>query len=258
MNPSDQLADLLNEKFLHFNKPNFIANDPISIPHLFTRKEDIEISGFLAAILAWGQRATIINKCKLFLDLMDNSPFDFILNFQENDLQRFENFKHRTFNGTDALYFIEALRHIYQTFESLENAFSYGIGNEDKTVKSGISGFRKAFFELEDFPKRTAKHIASPMTNSACKRINMYLRWMVRKDNQDVDFGIWNSISPSQLICPCDVHVERVARKLGLISLPKPSWKMAEELTTNLKYFDPKDPVKYDFALFGLGVEGYL
>jgi uncharacterized protein (TIGR02757 family) len=253
-----ELENLLNEKYLYYNRPNFIENDPILIPHLFSKKEDIEISGFLASILAWGQRKTIITKCKEFLSFMDDAPLDFILNFKETDLKPFENFKHRTFNGTDALYFIEALKEIYIQFGGLEEAFSKEIKDSDDSVKNGIIGFNQIFFSLEDSPKRTTKHIASPISNSACKRINMFLRWMVRKDEFGVDIGIWNKISSNKLICPCDVHVERVARQLGLITVPKPSWKMAEELTNNLKLFDKSDPAKYDFALFGLGVEGIL
>jgi len=252
------LEELLNDKYLHYNKLNFIENDPILIPHLFSKKEDIEISGFIASILAWGQRKTIINKCKELLSYMGNEPYDFILNFKETDLKPFENFKHRTFNGTDALYFMEALKQIYLKFGGLENAFSKGIKKGDNNVKNGIAEFKHIFFSLENSPQRTTKHIASPISYSACKRINMFLRWMVRKDKFGVDLGIWNEISSDKLICPCDVHVERVARHLGLISLPKPTWKMAEELTNNLRMFDKNDPVKYDFALFGLGVEGVL
>jgi uncharacterized protein (TIGR02757 family) len=254
----DKLADLLNQKVIHYNQPDFIAEDPISIPHLFTKKEDIEISGFLAAILAWGQRKTIINKSKELIRFMDNSPHDFVVNFEAKDLIPFEKFKHRTFNGTDTLYFMEALQVIYLKHGGLEKAFSKGLEKKDLSVKNGISVFKDMFFSIEDFPPRTKKHIASPNSNSACKRINMFLRWMVRKDSCGVDFGIWNAISASQLVCPCDVHVERVARHFGLISFPKPNWQMAEELTSNLKFFDEEDPVKYDFALFGLGVEGIL
>lgn len=251
-----QLAEILNTKFEHYNTQEFILNDPIRIPHKFSKKEDIEISAFIAAILAWGQRKTIINKSNELLNYMDNSPHEFILNFKSQDLIPFEKFKHRTFNGTDALYFMEALQFIYRQHGGLEKAFSIGLKKTDQNIKNSLASFKELFFSIEDYPERTKKHIASPVSSSACKRINMFLRWMVRKDKQGVDFGIWNDISSSQLICPCDVHVERVARHLGLISLPKPNWKLAEELTNNLREFDKKDPVKYDFALFGLGVEG--
>lgn len=256
---TNYVADLLAEKYLQYNQPNFIPNDPISIPHLFTKKEDIEIMGFWASILAWGQRKTIINKCKELITLMDGSPHDFILNHQDSDLKAFLSFKHRTFNATDTLYFIAWFREFYQKHESLEEAFLVGKqSTEESNIKNNLIGFHDFFFSLEDYPERTRKHIATPLRNSSCKRLNMFLRWMVRKDNHGVDFGIWNQIEMSKLICPCDVHVERVARKLGLIERPKPDWQMAVELTENLKLLDANDPVKYDFALFGLGVEGEM
>ncbi|AFK01727.1 Conserved hypothetical protein CHP02757 [Emticicia oligotrophica DSM 17448] len=252
------IVDLLNEKYELFNQPNFIPNDPICIPHQFTLKQDIEITGFIAATLAWGQRKTIINKCNELISLMDKAPYDFIKNHQDSDLKRFLSFKHRTFNATDTLYFIEFFKDFYSKNESFENAFLVGLKPENEDMRVGLENFQKVFFGLEDYPTRTRKHIATPARNSTCKRINMFLRWMVRKDEKGVDFGIWNQINTSQLVCPCDVHVERVARKLGLITRPKADWQMAIELTKNLKQLDPLDPVKYDFALFGLGVEGYL
>jgi len=255
---SDYILNLLNEKYEQFNQPNFIANDPVSIPHQFTLKQDIEIMGFIAATLAWGQRKTIINKCNELVQLMDGSPFDFIKNHQDTDLKRFLSFKHRTFNNTDTLYFIEFFKDFYAKHESLEEAFTKGLTTESVNTKTALENFQQIFFSLEDYPVRTRKHIATPARNSSCKRINMFLRWMVRKDDKGVDFGIWQNISPAQLVCPCDVHVERVGRKLGLISRPKTDWQMAVELTQNLKQLDPTDPVKYDFALFGLGVEGYM
>lgn len=258
MSEFERLKKLLDEKYLLFNQKNFINHDPVSIPHLFSGKEDIEISGFIAAVFAWGQRKTIINKCNQLFNLMDNDPYQFIVHHTDKDLKIFESFKHRTFNSTDTLYFIAALKHIYNHHGGLENAFAQGINSADPSVKNGLDRFKEIFFELEYPPERTKKHIASPKSNSACKRLNMYLRWMVRKDNKGVDFGIWHKIEAHQLICPCDVHVERVARKLGLIKTEKPNWKMAEELTEKLKEFDSLDPVKYDFALFGLGVEGYM
>ena len=235
--------------------PGFIANDPVSIPHLFSRKQDIEIAGFWAAILAWGQRRTIINKCKELFHLMDNAPYDFITQHKEDDLKVFERFKHRTFNATDTLYFIAFFKWYYQQYESLETAFTQGLKEYDKHVESGLIDFHDLFFSLPDHPHRTRKHIATPARKSACKRINMFLRWMVRKDECGVDFGIWPNIKASQLVCPCDVHVDRVARRLGLISRQQTDWLAAVELTQNLRKFDAEDPVKYDFALFGLGVE---
>lgn len=249
------LKDFLDKKYKQYNRLDFISNDPVCIPHLFSVKQDIEIMGFIASVLAWGQRVTIINKCKELITRMDNAPYDFVMNHQEQDLKKLLGFKHRTFNDTDLLYFISFFAWFYKENESLENAFV-----KEKRYKGVDSGkalinFNKLFFSMEDFPERTKKHISTPLRNSACKRLNMFLRWMVRKDTKGVDFGIWSKIDPSQLVCPCDVHVERVARRLGLITRPKADWQTAIQLTDKLKEFDPKDPVKYDFALFGLGVE---
>ncbi len=246
------LKNFLDEKVDQFNGPDFIELDPVSIPHQFKKKQDIEIAGLMAAVMAWGQRVTIINKANDFLSRMDNAPHDFLLNHKSNDLKRFKNFKHRTFNETDALYFIEFLSEYYKNNKSLETAF--GVLPSDEHVGKGLENFHRFFFSLEDFPDRTRKHISTPERKSACKRITMFLRWMVRTDNKGVDFGLWKSISPSQLICPCDLHVERVARKLKLIKRKQVDWQTALELTANLKGLDPFDPVKYDFALFGLGV----
>lgn len=210
--------------------------------------------GLWAAVLAWGQRVTIINKCKELIQLMDHAPYDFIKNHKEKDLKRFLNFKHRTFNATDTLYFIEFFRYYYSSHLSLEEAFI--SKNKTPDMGPGLIAFHELFFSLEDYPHRTKKHISTPARNSACKRLNMFLRWMVRKDTKGVDFGIWKKIKPSQLICPCDVHVERVGRKLGLITRKQVDWQTAVELTENLRKFDAADPVKYDFALFGMGVEG--
>jgi uncharacterized protein (TIGR02757 family) len=254
----EALKELLDKKVVQFNQPDFIKDDPISIPHLFSKKEDIEIMGFWAAVLAWGQRVTIINKCKELITLMDHAPYDFMINHQENDLKKLLNFKHRTFNSTDTLYFIAFFKDFYQKHASLEEAFSYQMKPHDQNIENGLNGFFNLFFGLEEAPERTKKHIASPARKSACKRICMFLRWMIREDTTGVDFGIWKKMQPSQLICPCDVHVDRVARKLGLIQRPQTDWLTAVELTENLKQFDPKDPVKYDFALFGMGVEKYF
>ena len=252
------VADLLEQKYLQYNQPNFIQHDPICIPHLFTQKQDIEIMGFWSAVLAWGQRKTIINKCKELIQLMDNSPYDFMVNHQDTDLKRMLNFKHRTFNDTDTLYFIAWFKDFYRRHESLEEAFLIENADIELNTRQNLIVFHERFFNLEDYPERTRKHIATPIRNSSCKRINMFLRWMVRKDYNGVDFGIWTKLTPAKLICPCDVHVDRVARLLGLIERPKPDWQTAVELTENLKQLDPNDPVKYDFALFGLGVEGEM
>ncbi|MGJ1435424.1 TIGR02757 family protein [Sphingobacterium siyangense] len=253
------LKDFLDKKVDEYNQPGFIPNDPISIPHQFSTKQDIEIMGFLASIMAWGQRKTIINKCNELVARMDGSPYDYIINHQEQDLKTLLGFKHRTFNDTDILYFVSFFKHHYQHFESLEDAFLVGQeSREEVDLEMALNAFKTYFFSLPDYPVRTRKHISSPAQKSTVKRINMFLRWMVRKDTKGVDFGIWHRLSPKDLICPCDVHVERVARKFGLITLDKVNWKTAQELTANLRILDPLDPVKYDFALFGLGVEGEM
>jgi uncharacterized protein (TIGR02757 family) len=248
------LIQFLNEKVEQYNQPKFIESDPIQIPHLFTKKEDIEIAGFLTATIAWGKRAMIIKNAKKMMELIGNSPYDFIINHQEKDLE-FEHFVHRTFNLIDFRYFIKSLKNIYQNHNGLETIFAKNI--QEDSVKNSIHQFKKIFFEM-DHPQRTTKHISDPIKGSASKRINMYLRWMVRNDKKGVDFGIWKSISPSVLSCPLDVHSGNVGRKLGLLSRKQNDWKALQELDTNLRLLDPKDPVKYDFALFGLGVfEGF-
>lgn len=250
-----ELKEFLDEKVELYNTFDFIELDPISIPHQYSKKQDIEIAGFFAATLAWGQRVTVINKCKELLQMMDNAPHDFLMNHQPHDLKAFEKFKHRTFNATDALYFIESLSQYYKKHDSLENAFLPRVNsNPDFPIEEGFMHFHDTFFSLPDYPKRTLKHVSTPARKSACKRLCMYLRWMVRQDAKGVDFGIWKNLSPSQLFCPCDVHVERVARKLKLIRSKQLNWQTALELTTNLRSLDPIDPVKYDFALFGLGI----
>jgi len=252
------LHQFLEEKTDQYNRSDFIENDPISIPHLFEKKQDIEISGFFAATLAWGIRKTIINKCKELFELMDWQPHDFMLHYTAREAKKLVNFKHRTFNSTDLAYFLEWFQWYYRENDSLEDAFASYIKPGDTSTENALIGFSDLFCSLPDFPDRTKKHIATPARGSSCKRLNMYLRWMVRKDDRGVDFGIWDKIKASQLVCPVDLHVERVARKLGLIDRAKPDWKGAIELTEKLKAFDPNDPVKYDFALFGLGImEGY-
>jgi uncharacterized protein (TIGR02757 family) len=251
------LADLLNAKADQYNRPSFIERDPISIPHRFNRKQDIEIMGFWSAVLAWGQRPVILKKSAELVTLMDGAPYDFIRNHEETDLKRFLSFKHRTFNATDALYFLHFFHHYYQTHDSLEEAFLSDAGTAD-TVGPALITFHDRFCCDPFFPDRTRKHIATPARNSSCKRLLMFLRWMVRQDNQGVDFGLWTRLRPEQLIIPIDVHVNRVARKLGLLTRPQTDWKAALELTQALRQFDASDPVRYDFALFGLGVEGEM
>jgi uncharacterized protein (TIGR02757 family) len=255
-----ELQDFLEKKVLQYNDPSFIEMDPISVPHRFSRKQDIEIAGLFAAVFAWGNRTTIIQKSKELMGAMDEKPFDFIKNHNASDLKRFVGFKHRTFNETDLLYFIHFLQNHYRRSDSLETAFLPDPDNGKKIskhreyVKTALSVFYDRFFSLENPPLRTRKHIASPEKNSACKRLNLYLRWMVRKDNRGVDFGFWKKISASDLICPVDLHVSRVARGFGLIKRKQTDWETAMELTLALRDMDKNDPVKYDFALFGLGV----
>lgn len=249
-----RIKEFLEGRVLKYNTPGFITDDPISIPHRFSKKQDIEIMGFLAATLAWGQRKTIIAKCNELSALMNERPYDFILNHREKDLKRFLHFKHRTFQPTDILYFLAFFKTYYAQHESLEYAFSQFVRPGDKDIQKGLEGFNRLFFSLEDVPDRTRKHVSSPAKNSTCKRLNMFLRWMVRNDDKGVDFGIWTTIKPAQLLCPLDVHVDRVARNLGLIHPKTTGWKAVLELTENLRRFDKDDPVKYDFALFGSGV----
>lgn len=249
-----ELKTFLDQKVSEYNRPDFIPIDPIAIPHLFTKKQDIEIAGFFAATLAWGQRKTIINKCRELMAMMDNAPYDFILNHQDNDLKPFLQFKHRTFNDIDTLYFIEFFSSFYREHESLEEAFCIEFQDSPDVMKDLLSNFHEYFFQSPEAPQRTRKHVATPKRKAACKRINMFLRWMVRQDEQGVDFGIWKKIKPYQLICPCDLHVDRVARKLGLITRKQTDWLTAVELTQHLRELDPVDPIKYDFALFGMGV----
>jgi uncharacterized protein (TIGR02757 family) len=250
----EKLKDFLDRKVTEYNQSSFKAADPISIPHRYTKKQDIEIAGFFASIFAWGNRTTIINKTIELMGLMHDVPHDFITQHSDKELQTLLAFKHRTFNTTDLLYFLLFLKHHYLNHASLETAFTKWMTKNDTSVENALVGFHDYFFCLEDAPVRTKKHIATPVRNSTCKRLNMYLRWMVRSDNCGVDFGLWKGISPSQLICPVDVHVARVARQFGLIKRNQTDWLTALELTEVLKKFDKKDPVKYDFALFSLGV----
>jgi uncharacterized protein (TIGR02757 family) len=242
----------LDKKVDEFNQPSFIKDDPISIPHLFSKKQDIEIAALFAAIFSWGNRTTIIQKTKELMQRMDMSPHAFCLNFDAKRSARLKGFKHRTFNEDDLYYFVEFLHQYFKTFDTLETAFTKWIGCKDDNTEKALDGFRKYFFSAEHL-RRTEKHVSSPFQKSTCKRMNMFLRWMIRKDNRGVDFGIWEQISPSQLICPIDVHVARVARRFNLLQRKQTDWLAAVELTRNLKKMDGNDPVKYDFALFGLG-----
>jgi uncharacterized protein (TIGR02757 family) len=254
MNP-DELQSFLDEKVTQYNTRDFIDSDPVQIPHLFSQKEDIEIAGFLAATIAWGNRKMIIKNAHRMMELMGNSPYDFVLSHQEKDLKDLESFVHRTFNGQDFIGFIKGLQHIYQNHNGLEAVFAQN--QEALSMQKSIHEFKKVFFNVPHTP-RTQKHISDPLNNSAAKRINMYLRWMVRQDTKGVDLGIWKSISPAALSCPLDVHSGNVARKLGLLLRKQNDGKALAELDTQLRILDPNDPVKYDFALFGLGVfEGF-
>ncbi|OEJ98732.1 TIGR02757 family protein [Flavivirga aquatica] len=250
-----ELKEFLDAKVQQYNNPKFIESDPIQIPHIFNKKEDIEISGFLTATIAWGNRKSIINNANKLMNLLDNAPSDFVMNHQETDLEKLQPFVHRTFNGNDCVQFIKSLKHIYKNHNGLESVFAKSSKNE--SLQTSISKFKTIFFEIEHLP-RTQKHVSDPLKNSAAKRINMFLRWMVRNDNTGVDFGIWKNLSSSQLSCPLDVHSGNVARKLGLLNRKQNDAKALLELDTALRQLDPKDPVKYDFALFGLGVfEGF-
>ena len=254
MNPA--IKQLLDQKVKQYNHIDFIEKDPISIPHLYTKQQDIEIAAFFAAIFAWGNRTTIIQKSKELLERMDNAPFEYCTQHQVKDLKKLIGFAHRTFNDRDLLYCIAFFKHHYANQKSLETAFfmDQDSGKKVKTVAAGLVNFKNYFFSLEDAPYRTKKHIASPENRSTCKRLNMFLRWMVRKDQHGVDFGLWKAISPADLIIPIDVHVARVSRSFGLISRPQIDWLTALELTEYCRTLDARDPVKYDFALFSLGV----
>ncbi|MGN7783966.1 TIGR02757 family protein [Niabella sp. 22666] len=254
-----ELKEFLDKKVAQYEKPDFIKDDPICVPHRFSKKQDIEIAGFFAAILAWGNRKSIISSCNRLLAGMDHAPYDFIRNFEEQDLKPFLGFAHRTFNATDLFHFLDFLQYHYKTSGalSLETAFSKYLKKNDSDTEPALVSFYNSFFDEDifpDYPKRTRKHIATPFKKSACKRLNMFLRWMVRSNTKGVDFGIWKTIKPSQLVCPLDVHVARVAKHFNLLQRPGNDWLAAKELTQNLKLLDAKDPVKYDFALFGLGV----
>lgn len=245
-----ELKSFLDEKYDLYNRETFIETDPIQIPKAFSKKEDVEIAAFLASTIAWGQRPTIIKNAQKLMQWMDDSPHDFIMNAQESDLHIFAEFKHRTFNGEDAIFFIQALQNIYRNHGGLEATFSKQNKGD---AKDAIANFRETFFSI-DHPQRTEKHVSNVLKKSSAKRLNMFLRWMVRNDKRSVDFGIWKSLSPADLYLPLDVHTGRVGRKLGLLTRKQDDWPAVNEITQSLRILDPNDPVKYDFALFGLGI----
>lgn len=250
-----ELKALLDERHDRYNRPSFIEEDPISIPHRFSQKEDIEIAGLLTALLAWGRRDIILRSAADLLRRMDDTPAQFVRGASASELRALDSFVHRTFNGVDAVAMVKGLRAIYKS-GGLEQAFS-AYSKEDKQAASrGIQHFRNQMIQVRNWPERSAKHLANPAAGSSAKRLNMFLRWMVRSDRRGVDFGLWKGISPSQLICPLDVHTGTVARRLGLLARKQNDWLAAEELTAALRQFDPTDPVKYDFSLFGMGVYG--
>jgi len=249
---SSELKSFLDEKYDLYNRETFIETDPIQIPKAFSKKEDVEIAGFLASTIAWGQRPTIIKNAKKLMQWMDEAPHDFIMNAERSDLDIFADFKHRTFNGEDAIFFIKALQNIYKNHKGLEAVFSKPkIDGGD--AKDALAHFREVFFSI-DHPARTEKHVSNVLKKSSAKRLNMFLRWMVRNDKRSVDFGIWQGLSPADLYLPLDVHTGRVGRKLGLLNRKQDDWPAVNEITSSLRQLDPNDPVKYDFALFGLGI----
>lgn len=254
--PAGELKQFLDEKYLQYNNPSFIECDPISIPHSFISNYDREAAGFLTAAIAWGRRDLILRSSRLLMEAMDNDPYQFIISAGMDDQARLSRFVHRTFNSTDCIYFMKGLKEIYSRYDSMEDVILEGM-KETGSLKEGLSFFRGQFFSLSH-EKRTEKHFADVMTGAAGKRLNMFLRWMVRNDNKGVDFGIWKRISPSMLYIPLDLHSGNTARRLGLLTRKLNDWKAVEELTSVLREFDPSDPVKYDFALFGVGVNEKL
>ncbi len=248
------IQHFLNEKYDLYNREQFIVSDPILIPKQFTKKEDIEIAAFMSAAIAWGQRPTIIKNAVKLMDLMGNQPYEFLM--QNDDFSMFADFKHRTFNGEDCIFFLKSLKNIYQNCDGLETVFTKGY-QQNGSIKEALLYFRQQFFAI-DYPERTQKHISNVAKKSAAKRLNMFLRWLVRNDNRGVDFGLWKQINPADLMLPLDVHTGNVSRKLGLLTRKQNDWQAVEEVTQNLRKFDASDPIKYDYALFGLGIfEGF-
>lgn len=253
---NEELKQFLEDKYLQYNTKDFIPPDPVSIPHRFTRKEDIEIAGFLTSAISWGQRTTILRNANSLMERMEEQPYEFIISASETDINSFQNFVHRTFNGEDCIYFLKSLRNIYVFHGGLEKVISQGM-LKSGNMMDALAYFRSVFFDLP-FEQHVLKHIPNTFRNASAKRLNMFLRWMVRKDSVGVDFGIWKSLNTDCLMCPLDVHTGNVARKIGLLERKQDDRKAVEELTNNLRKFDPADPVKYDFALFGLGIyEGF-
>ena len=246
-----ELHEFLEEKYDLYNRESFITTDPIQIPKSFSRKEDIEIAGFLSASIAWGQRPTIIRNGKWLMERMENQPYEFLINASESEFDVFKGFKHRTFNGDDCLFFLRSLRNIYLNHHGLENVFACGL-KQNNGIKGALVHFRNVFFEVEHLD-RSQKHVSNVLKKSSAKRLNMYLRWMVRKDERGVDFGLWQHLKSANLYLPLDVHTGNVGRKLGLLKRKQNDWQAVEEITQNLRKFDPDDPIKYDYALFGLG-----
>ena len=247
-----ELKEFLDEKAAFYETPDFITTDPIQIPAQFSLKQDIEIAGFLTATIAWGNRKSILTNARKMMNIMGQTPFDFVMNYdEEKHSELLEGFVHRTFNSIDLSYFIKALQHLYDSYGNMENFFIQ-YKNKDR-LNDAISHFKNEFFNLPH-PERTKKHVSDPLKNSAAKRINMFFRWMVRPNTNGVDFGIWEQLSPFQLSCPLDVHSGNVARKLGLLKRKQNDAKALLELDTQLRLMDKKDPAKYDYALFGLGV----
>jgi uncharacterized protein (TIGR02757 family) len=246
------LKEFLEEKYDQYNRPSFIESDPVQVPHLYQNPDDIEISAFLTATIAWGQRKSIITNAHRLMQLMGNSPFDFIMNADERQLDGLQKFVHRTFQGADCIFFIRSLRNIYINHGGLKTLIESDY-KQTSDIAEGLARFRNVFFEI-DGPARTKKHISDVSKGASAKRLNMFLRWMVRNDKRGVDFGLWNAVPSSALYIPLDLHTGNIARKLGLLSRKQNDWKAVKELTSHLREFDPNDPVKYDFALFGLGV----
>ena len=252
----NELLELLEELYSRYDKPEFIENDPISIPHKFVKEEDIEISGFLSATIAWGKRNIIVRNAERMVSLMEGEPYRFVMEASDREFISLFDFVHRTFNGEDFITFVKSLKNIYRNHGGLKTIFvdSYKSSGD---IRFSLEHFREIFFE-EEHLRRSERHLSSITKKSACKRLNMFLRWLVRSDENGVDFGIWSEIPSSALYIPLDVHVGNVSRELGLLGRKQNDWRAVEELTQNLRRFDSNDPVKYDYALFGVGINNDL